>query len=65
MDQEHVKKLCRETVKRQDVIYGERRHLLICCFLSVLQLLFHVSSQLHIQRSLRATVFNPFIFLYP
>lgn len=27
VDQEHIKKLCKETVKRQDVIYGERTRL--------------------------------------
>lgn len=36
VDQEHVKKLSKEMVKRQDVIYGESAHLL-----------HHVSSQLH------------------
>lgn len=39
VDQEHLKKLSKETVKRQDVIYGESPHLL--------QLVLHVSSQLH------------------
>lgn len=36
VDQEYVKKLCKETVKRQDVIYGECRHLLLYWFQSVL-----------------------------
>lgn len=38
VDQEHVKKLSKETVKRQDVIYGESTHLL--------ELVLHVLSQL-------------------
>lgn len=38
VDQEHVKKLSKKTVKRQDVIYGESPHLLE---------LVHVLSQLH------------------
>lgn len=32
VDQEHVKKLSKETVKRQDVIYGECRRLFILLF---------------------------------
>lgn len=43
VDQEHVKKLCKETVKRQDVIYGECRHLLFCCFLSSFFFMFYHS----------------------
>lgn len=51
VDQEHLKKLCKSAVKRQDVIYGERAR--VCSF------------SLMLDHSLPAAVFSPFISLYP
>lgn len=57
VDQEHLKKLSKETVKRQDVIYGESRRLCFCGFF-----MFY-NSDASCQAS--QLLSNPFIFPYP
>lgn len=57
MDPEHLKKLSKETVKRQDVIYGESRRL---CFSG-----FFMIYNSYTSCKASQLLSNPFIFLYP